>query len=142
MKPDVFRQTEIAVIWDFDKTLIPGLCRRAFVSHMVLTGKPSGEKYKRSGYLQPSRRRIGFRRQHLSKPHSHLCAGWEVSRSEQCPLRELGKELKFYPGLPEFFLQVKDPLVIILCFKDTISAEHYIVSTGPLANDPVQLHLM
>jgi len=58
-------------------------------------------------------------------------------RAGKCPglnnqlLRELGGELEFYPGLPEFFQKIKDQISSNPKFAThQISVEHYIVSTG------------
>ena len=46
-------------------------------------------------------------------------------------LRELGKELRFYPGLPQFFAAVKDRIRNNSVFqRHDIRIEHHIVSTG------------
>lgn len=46
-------------------------------------------------------------------------------------LRQLGSELEFYPGLPEFFQAVKDYVANDPVYrKYDIKVEHYIVSTG------------
>jgi hypothetical protein len=46
-------------------------------------------------------------------------------------LRELGGELAFYPGLPDFFPRIKRLVVANSAFsKHEITIEHYIVSTG------------
>jgi len=132
MTPDVFRQTEIAVIWDFDKTLIPGYMQEPLFRHFGIDGQTFWREVQAlPGYL----RRFGA--ELVSHDSIYLNHILSYVRSGRFPglnnalLRELGRELKFYPGLPEFFPAVKERISNNPVYqRHDIRVEHYIVSTG------------
>lgn len=132
MVSDIFTQTNIAVIWDFDKTLIPGYMQEPLFRHYHIDGRTFWrevnalpEYLRREGHEMVAADSI-----YLNHILSHVRAGVFPGLNNRL-LRELGSELEFYPGLPEFFLVVKDHVAKNPLFsKYDIKLEHYIVSTG------------
>lgn len=128
----VFPQTVIAVIWDFDKTLIPGYMQTPLFERYGVDEERFWKEvnalpafYEKHGYpLFP--RDIGY----LSHILTYVREGQFKGLNNRM-LRELGGELKFYPGLPSFFTKLKKHIEDNERFaKHDITLEHYIASTG------------
>ncbi|HVU18213.1 MAG TPA: HAD family hydrolase [Candidatus Didemnitutus sp.] len=131
MASTLFTQNIISCIWDFDKTLIPAymqapLFRRFGVDEATFWAETNAlaENYRRRGYS------ISPEISYLNHLLTYVLAGPMAGLSNKV-LRECGAEIKFYPGLPDFFkssrawVQSKPEYV-----KHEIALEHYIVSTG------------
>lgn len=124
-------QPIIACVWDFDKTLIPGYMQSPLFREYGLDEKQFWdevnalpEEYAKRGC--PVSKDTVYLNHLLSHVRAGLLKGLSNKR-----LREFGKELVFYPGLPEFFKRLKhivreNPEFI----KHDIRVEHYIISTG------------
>lgn len=127
----LFTQSIIACVWDFDKTLIPGymqapLFRRFGVDENTFWTETNalGERYRQRGY------NVSGESAYLNHLISYVREG-HMKGLNNALLRELGREIAFYPGLPEFFKTVREfvrsqPQYV----KHEITLEHYIVSTG------------
>lgn len=131
MAAPLFTQNTVACIWDFDKTLIPEymqspLFRRYGVDERVFWAETNAlvEHYHRRGYrLAPE---IGY----LNHLLTYVLAGRMGGLNNRI-LYECGADIRFYPGLPEFFQQSKAWVAERPEFrKHEIQLEHYIVSTG------------
>ena len=131
MATTLFTQNTIALIWDFDKTLIPEymqspLFRRYGVDEAAFWQETNklAEHYKKRGYhLSPE---IAY----LNHLLTYVLAGPLKGLNNKI-LFECGADIQFYPGLPDFFDRAKvfaqeKPEYV----KHEISVEHYIVSTG------------
>jgi hypothetical protein len=102
----LFLQNIIACIWDFDKTLIPGYMQ-----------EPLFEKYQ----VDPKK---------FWQEVQALKEGIFEGLNNDT-LRRLGAKISFYPGLPDFFDEVKNFVRTRLDYcQHEIRVEHYIVSTG------------
>ncbi|HZL46772.1 MAG TPA: HAD family hydrolase [Opitutaceae bacterium] len=131
MATTLFTQNIIACIWDFDKTLIPGymqgpLFRRYGVDEATFWAETNQlvATYARRGY------RISGEIGYLNHILTYVLAGKMPGLNNRV-LRELGADIKFYPGLPDFFPKLKaavreKPEYV----KHDVQLEHYIVSTG------------
>lgn len=121
----------IAIIWDFDKTLVDGYMQdpifRAYDIDVAAFWKEVNalpEKYLREGVkVNPD---TIYLNQFIRYAQSGRMAGLSNAK-----LRSFGAELKFYEGIPEIFELTKrllddDPV----CREYDIRIEHYIVSTG------------
>jgi len=131
MATTLFTQNTIALIWDFDKTLIPEymqspLFRRYGVNESEFwaeTNKLAAHYRTRGYHLSPE---IAY----LNHLLTYVLAGPLAGLNNKI-LFECGADIRFYPGLPDFFarakafVQEKSEYV-----KHDISVEHYIVSTG------------
>jgi hypothetical protein len=128
----VFPQKVIAVVWDFDKTLISGYMQAPLFARFKVdedrfwkevNGLPTF--YRKHGYeLFP--RDIGYLSHMLTYIREDIFSGLNNRL-----LRELGAELSFYPGLPAAFRRLKKHIEEDPRFsKHEIRLEHYIVSTG------------
>ncbi len=127
----LFTQSIIACVWDFDKTLIPGymqapLFRRFGIDENTFWTETNalGERYRQRGY------NVSGESAYLNHLISYVREG-HMKGLNNALLRELGREILFYPGLPEFFKTLRDfvrsqPQYV----KHEITLEHYIVSTG------------
>ncbi|NMB00096.1 MAG: haloacid dehalogenase-like hydrolase [Firmicutes bacterium] len=132
MVSEIFTQTNIAVIWDFDKTLIPGYMQEPLFRHYGVDGRKfwkevnSLPKYLR----REGQEMVGEDSIYLNHILAYVRAGIFKGLNNRL-LRKLGSELQFYPGLPEFFPAVKQHVAKNPNFsKYDIKVEHYIVSTG------------
>jgi len=124
-------QNIVAIIWDFDKTLVDGymqtpIFRRYGVSEAEFWKEVNGleDKYKEKG--------IRVNRDTIYLNHFLTCVDQGIFKGlNNSVLRELGKELKFYTGVPEIFKKLQDSVENNPEFrKFNIKVEHYIVSTG------------
>ena len=131
MATTLFTQNTIALIWDFDKTLIPEymqtpLFRRYGIDEPAFWNETNNlvSHYKKRGYhLSPE---IAY----LNHLLTHVLAGHMPKLSNKI-LRECGAEIKFYPGLPDFFRVAQGYVTEKEAYrKHDIKLEHYIVSTG------------
>lgn len=131
MAATLFTQNIIACIWDFDKTLIPDymqapLFRRFGVDEAAFWAETNAlaEHYRRRGYT------ISPEISYLNHLLTHVQAGPMAGLNNRL-LRECGAEIRFYPGLPQFFdlartwVRAKPEYA-----KHDLRLEHYIVSTG------------
>lgn len=126
-----FQQNVIALIWDFDKTLAKDYMQKPIFKKYQINeddfwkeNNQLVEKYKEKG--------IKVNKDTIYLNHFLTCVEQGILPGlNNTLLRELGKEITFYDGLPEFFKTIKD-----LIEKDEkyqkyhITLEHYIVSTG------------
>jgi hypothetical protein len=130
-KKNLHRQNVVACIWDFDKTLIPGYMQAPIFKAY---GIDEENFWKEVNALPEIYAQRGTRVSHDTIYLNHLLSfvknGCLKGLTNQ-RLRELGKELAFYGGLPELF----DTLKTIAGSrpeyrKHNITLEHYIISTG------------
>ena len=131
MAATLFTQNIIACIWDFDKTLIPEymqspLFRRYGIAEQAFWSETNAliEEYRKRGY-------------HVSGENGYLNHLLTYVKHGRMPglnnslLRECGREIRLYPGLPEFFPASQAWVGERQEFaKHEIRLEHYIVSTG------------
>ena len=131
MASTLFTQNIIACVWDFDKTLIPAymqapLFRRYGIDEAAFWAETNGlaANYRQRGY------HIAPEISYLNHLLTYVLAGKMPGLSNKV-LRECGKEIEFYPGLPAFFessrawVKAKPEYA-----KHEILLEHYVVSTG------------
>lgn len=126
-----FEQNTIAMVWDFDKTLICNymqepLFRRYDVEASIFWS----EVNRLQSYY--AKRNIAINRDtcYLNHILTYVKSGKLKGLSNRT-LRECGKELVFFPGLPNFFSDIKNQIKENPIFKKYgICVEHYVVSTG------------
>lgn len=122
----------IAVIWDFDKTLVDGymqdpIFKRYKVDSRSFWSEVNAlpEAYKQQG--------VRTNPDTIYLNHFITCAqkGQRFAGLNNAMLRDFGKELRFYRGIPEIFektIQIVDQNSAYQEYG--IKVEHYIVSTG------------
>jgi hypothetical protein len=121
----------VAVVWDFDKTLVPGYMQAPIFEHYGVDGQRFWSEVNR---LPDAYARRGV---HASKDTVYLNHLLSYVRNgpmrglNNRRLRELGGRLKFFPGLPQLFDDLRETVrqrpEFVRC---EISLEHYIISTG------------
>jgi hypothetical protein len=130
-KKNLHRQNIVACIWDFDKTLIPGYMQAPIFEAY---GIDEDSFWREVNALPDIYATRGTRVSHDTIYLNHLLSfvkNGSLKGLTNHRLRELGKELIFYPGLPDLF----DALKILATSrpeyrKHNIQLEHYIISTG------------
>jgi hypothetical protein len=132
MNRQLFPQNVIAMIWDFDKTLIPGnmqgpLFRHFGIDEAVFWDEVDGleDWYRSHGAGLIARDRL-----YLDHILTYVREGRMQGLSNDL-LRQLGAGITFYEGIPDFFELVKKSIESEPRFSDhQIRLEHYVVSTG------------
>ncbi len=126
-----FEQNVIAMVWDFDKTLISGYMQDPLFKRYQIDGK---QFWKEVNALPAYYEKLGV---HINRDTSYLNHILTYVKSGKLKglsnkiLRECGKELEFYPGLPEFFPKIKKLIEDDPKYRNAgIRLEHYVVSTG------------
>lgn len=124
-------QNIIAVIWDFDKTLVDGYMQDPIFKEYKVKASDFWqevnelpEKYKKEGV------RINRDTIYLNHFINYVKQG-KFKGLNNTKLKSYGKQQKFYLGIPDIFkttseLLNNDPV----CKEYNIRVEHYIVSTG------------
>ena len=132
MAQSLFTQSVIAVIWDFDKTLTPEYMQAPLFAKFDIDEKKFWDEanglvdfYKRGGIHNVSRDTL-----YLNHILTYVERGKFPGLNNKM-LRDLGAQIRFFEGLPEFLAKVKDGVREDERFAvHDISVEHYIVSTG------------
>lgn len=121
----------IAVIWDFDKTLVDGYMQDPLFKAY---GVDSDAFWDEVNGLPAEYERQGVRVNRDTIYLNHMLAYVRDGRFaglNNAKLRELGKQIRYYPGIPEFFSRTKEKVQSESSYQESkISVEHYIVSTG------------
>lgn len=125
------KQSVIAVIWDFDKTLINGYMQIPIFKKYGVDGDKFWqevvsipEEYEKQGI------RVNRDTYYLNHILNYVKQDKFRGLNNQM-LKDLGKELEFFDGLPEFFKELKELVAQDVKYKKhDIKLEHYIVSTG------------
>ena len=123
-------QNTIAIIWDFDKTLIDGYMLDPIFEKYNIDG---GAFWKEVNALPDKYMAQGIKvnKDTIYLNHMLTCVTQGMFKGlNNKMLHELGKELVFYPGVPEIFATLKDIVSIEKYQKYGIHVEHYIISTG------------
>jgi hypothetical protein len=131
MANPLYTQNIIACIWDFDKTLIPEYMQSPLFKRY---GVNESEFWKETNALVEEYHKRGYRLSgeigYLNHLLTYVLSGKMAGLNNKI-LKEVGKDIKFYPGLPEFFEESKKWVSEKAEFvKHDIKLEHYIVSTG------------
>lgn len=124
-------QNIIAVIWDFDKTLIPGYMQDPIFNEYNVDAKSFWDEVNALPE-QYARRGIRVNRDTIYLNHIITCVNQGIFKGlNNEKLKNFGKELEFYPGVPEIFQDLRDLVEKEEKYKTfSIQLEHYIVSTG------------
>ena len=132
MNRQLFPQNVIAMIWDFDKTLIPGNMQGPLFRHFEMD---EAEFWAEVDGLEPFYRTHGS--QIIQNDHLYLNHILTYVREGRMPglgndlLRELGSQIEFYTGMPDFLDLARKTIEAQPRFAEhQIRVEHYVVSTG------------
>lgn len=121
----------IAVVWDFDKTLVDGYMENPIFEEYGVDSKAFWDevnslpaKYEREGVkVNPD---TIYLNQFIRYTKDGTFKGLNNEK-----LKEFGKKLKFYAGVPKIFQITKELIETDPMYKEyDIKLEHYIVSTG------------
>src|SRR5688500_11615451 len=98
-----FNQTVIAVVWDFDKTLIAGNMQTPLFARYGVDERAFWNEVDalRDFYLAHGAKRVADDSLYLNHILEYVGAGAFKGLSNAI-LHELGAELTFHPGMPEF----------------------------------------
>ncbi len=122
----------IAVIWDFDKTLVNGYMQDPIFEHYQVDAKQFWKevhalpkKYQEEQGVNVNKDTIYLNQFiHYAKDGRFLGLNNEK-------LKEFGTQLQFYQGIPEIFTKTKEMIQNNPAYQEyNIKVEHYIVSTG------------
>ena len=133
MRRNLFPQNIIALIWDFDKTLIPSYMQDPLFKHfnvdpIVFWDEVNGiaDFYKRENGLELISKDSLYLNHILTYVREEIFQGLNNKM-----LQKLGAELEFYQGLPEFFDSINKIVEKNDKYKKyDIKLEHYIISSG------------
>lgn len=124
-------QNTIAVIWDFDKTLIPGYMQDPLFE---MYGVDSEQFWKEVNSLPEEYKKRGIRvgKDTIYLNHILTCVQQGIFKDlSNNILNNLGAKLEFYNGIPEIFDVLKKIVSEEPRYQEfSIHVEHYIVSTG------------
>ena len=127
-----FSQTVIAVVWDFDKTLIAGNMQTPLFARFGVDEQAFWDEVDalRDFYLAHGARRVAEDSLYLNHILEYVRAGTFKGLSN-ATLHELGAELTFHPGLPDFLGTLRRTIEDEPRFQRAdVTLEHYVVSTG------------
>ena len=122
----------IAVIWDFDKTLVDGYMQDPIFEEYGVDPVEFWREVEGLGpkYLKEQNVRINKDTIYLNHFIKYAKEG-KFPGLNNAKLKEMGARLKFYAGIPEIFTKTKEMVKASPEYtKYEVRLEHYIVSTG------------
>ncbi|MDG0965536.1 MAG: haloacid dehalogenase-like hydrolase [Opitutales bacterium] len=123
-------QNIIACVWDFDKTLIPGYMQKPLFKHYGINETSFWSEVNQLPGLYSSRgMRVSPDTIYLNHLLSYVKNGPMRGLTNE-RLKELGGEIEFYPGLPNFFVELAQIADQAEFAGYDFKIEHYIISTG------------
>jgi len=124
-------QNIIAIIWDFDKTLVNGYMQRPIFQEY---GVDENEFWKEVNELPQVYKQQGIKVNNdtIYLNHFITCTKQGIFKGlNNQKLRSFGEKLEFYPGVPEIFKKLIEIIEKEEKYKEfNIQLEHYVVSTG------------
>lgn len=121
----------IACLWDFDQTLIPGYMQKPLFKHFNVDEKQFWAEVNALPEIYAKR---GVRASKDTIYLNHLLTyvkGGRMPGLSNALLRELGKQIEFYPGMPELMKHLCDFVHENEAYAaHDIRLEHYVISTG------------
>ena len=123
-------QNIVACVWDFDKTLIPGYMQKPLFEHFNVDENVFWSEVNQLPELYSARgMNVSSDTIYLNHLLSYVKNGPMRGLTNQ-KLEEMGGAINFYPGLPDFFLELSE-IARHEEFSDyDFKLEHYIISTG------------
>ncbi|MBQ1546006.1 MAG: haloacid dehalogenase-like hydrolase [Clostridia bacterium] len=122
----------IAVVWDFDKTLVDGYMEEPIFEDYGIDGDEFWRETSQIAERLCTEQGIMVNRDtyYLNRFIKYAKDG-RFAGLDNAKLREYGGKLRFYPGAEEIFQKLKNSVESNPKYADTgIRVEHYIVSTG------------
>jgi hypothetical protein len=128
----LFTQNVIAIIWDFDKTLIPGYMQEPIFKEFHIDEKKFWKETNGlPKYYKERNLEVAPDSAYLNHFLTYARAGKFDGKLNNDRLKQMGGLLKFYPGIPQFLAQIKEVVNLRTDSKlHGITLEQYIVSTG------------
>ena len=123
----------IAIIWDFDKTLVDGYMQDPIFEDYKVDAKAFWSEVNSLPQKYWTEQKVKVNRDliYLNQFINDAKPGGRFDGLSNQKLFDYGKKMKFYPGVPEIFKKTKELLNNDqLCTEYGIRVEHYIVSTG------------
>ena len=131
MPTPIHPQNVIALVWDFDRTLIPGFMQDPIFREY---GIDAAQFWREVNALPAYYKRLGINVSPDNAYLNHLItytAHGHMPRLTNSKLRELGARIEFHPGLPDFFPHLQKVLGQVPdADRFELHLEHYIVSAG------------
>ena len=134
--PQAFPQNVIAVIWDFDKTLIPGYMQEPIFQKYNVKEKQFWKEVREAvvHYRTQKNGQVSSEIVYLNQIIDYVKDGRFAGLNNQ-GLQDMGQGMEFFPGLPDFFGSLKQELSEGNDCKPEyqqyeIKLEHYVISTG------------
>jgi hypothetical protein len=126
-------QTVVALVWDFDRTLIPGNMQEPIFDEYDVDPAVFWEEVEGlAGYYERQGVVIQRDTAYLGHLLTYVRDGIFADLSNE-KLQHLGKQLQAAPGIPEFFDATRQHVTEVPEFDaEGITVEHYVVSTGLL----------
>ena len=123
--------TVIALIWDFDKTLIPSYMQEPLFKRYGVTSEAFwSECNARIREIAQSGLSVNEETYYLNHVLAYARPDRPFYGLNNAILKELGQELVFYNGVLDFFKQITQLNEVPLYRDNDIKFENYIVSTG------------
>ena len=122
----------IAVIWDFDKTLVNGYMQDPIFKEYGVEARAFWDEVNALPDKYWREQRVKVNRETIYLNHFINCTrkGMFPGLNNQ-KLRAYGHELVFYPGIPDIFERTKALVAWESKYREyDIKVEHYVVSTG------------
>lgn len=132
MSRQLFPQNVIAMIWDFDKTLIPGNMQGPLFRHFGVDETGFWEEVDGLEDFYRDRGSSLIQRDHLYLNHilTYVREGRMPGLGNE-KLRDLGAEIDFYTGMPDFLELSRKHIEAQPRFAENqVRVEHYVISTG------------
>src|SRR6266508_3582168 len=130
MAVSLFTGNVIAVLWDFDQTLIPGYQQKPLFEEFGIDADAFwAEVGGLPDYYKAHDLVISGGTAYLNHILTYVREG-KMAGLTNAKLRELGGRLEFYPGLPDFLVNTRNHIEERPDFKrHGIKVEHYVVSS-------------
>jgi len=130
--PTLFLQNIIAVIWDFDKTLIPGYMQEPLFRHYETDERTFWREVQDMPkfYRQTQGLELVSETLYLNHILTYVRQGRFPALTNKL-LQDFGSQIEFYPGVLSCFERLKRLVADDAKYKrHEIRLEHYVVSTG------------
>ncbi len=132
MNRQLFPQNVIAMIWDFDKTLIPGNMQGPLFRHYDIDEAAFWKEVDGLAEFYHSHGAHAIQRDHLYLNHilTYVRAG-RMPGLGNALMKQLGAEIEFHTGMPDYLESARKTIESEPRFAEhQIRVEHYVVSTG------------